>query len=195
VLDKGGLESGRCWEADFLGYVGEDRVQLFYVLENCFIVSTVEIFSIRTNERRLRGSRSGTDCDFSSMMLCKFLLKMHERLRSAHRRHGGPPSSIWHLICTHLAVSLCHCTQFAHVECIGRTLSLRHAAHALIFLEICGICESPAPFIVAACITSKALLATNTPPKKRVKGGNHLRIPLRPVLRLHVRLTSSVSPL
>lgn len=48
----------------------------------------------------LSGSRfhKATYCDFSSMMVCKFLPRMQSRFRSAHRRQGGPASSMRHFI-------------------------------------------------------------------------------------------------
>lgn len=92
MLEEGGLEDRRRREADFLDDIGEDGVQLLDILEDSLVVS----------DTRLGGGLSWlprtTDCVFSSMMLCRFLLRTHERLRSAHLLHGGPPSSIWHFI-------------------------------------------------------------------------------------------------
>ena len=76
-----------------------------------------------------------TYCDFSSMMLCRFLPRTQPKFRSEHLRHGGPLSSMRHLI---WGLSAQHEPSTAGATAT-RTLCLLHAAQALIFLDICGM--------------------------------------------------------
>lgn len=102
------MEAAGFGDADFAGDVAEDAVEVFEVLEDGVGVSRGQ--GVRLWSRGVLGS---TYCVFSSMMLCRFFPRTHPRLRSEQRRHGGPLSSMMHLI-----------------------LCLRHAAQALIFREI-----------------------------------------------------------